>query len=441
MAMDNDAQGMALMAARNAAWALARNRLVSARERAMARNPRLLPPATNNAGTYTLADGSTVTVACSTSAPAGASFFPAPSSRTLADYDNIVLTEGGYRAIAYNGHIFAAGAKTVASNAWDNPAGKADVAGRYTTETNAPAITFIVMSGGAGGNKKMRFLVNGQYISLAGHALASTDSTAQFFTLTFSDSRTRSITLEAQCRFLLQRILLVQGSNYYALNRPAGQKPRLMVVADSYGVGPALATGIQSDETLTMQGDGLYQQAADWLGCDGILNAIGGTGFSNGTAGQWYQQRWQDVLDVHGQNPIDALHIHGSVNDVYSSVSVATTQAATTAYLVQAVAALPNIPITLSGCFPLSGMYNAKAVQLEAAFSAAVDAAVAQTGSTRLKFIPVQTPSYIPTWPASGGSSLIAYDGVHLQPGVGGGHEACGRRMASDIYGAWLSMA
>lgn len=355
MAMDNDAQGMALTAARNAAWALARHRLVSARERAMARNPRLLPPATNNAGIYTLLDGSTVTVTCSTSAPVGTSNFPAMGTRTLGDYDNIVQTEGGYRALAYSGNVFAAGAKSNAATAWDNPAGKADVAGRYTTETNAPAITWAITSGGTGGNKKMRFLVNGQYIDLAGHALASTDGALQYFTLTFSNARTRAITLEAQWRFLMQRLLLVQGSNYYALNRPAGQKPRLMVVADSYGVGPALACGIQSDEALTMQGDGLYQQAADWLGCEGIVNAIGGTGFSNGTAGLWYQQRWQDVLDVHGQNPIDALHIHGSVNDAYSAISAAVTQASATAYLVQAVAAFPQIPITMSGCFPLSG--------------------------------------------------------------------------------------
>jgi hypothetical protein len=440
MSTDIIARGLAAGAGGKANWSLTRNRLVAARERAMARNPRLIAPATNSAGTYTLADGSTVTVACSTSAPGSGTYFPSAGTRTISDYDNILYTEGGYRAVAYSANVFAAGAKSV-DGAWDNPAGKIDCMGRHTTETNAPAITFAMAGLGSVLDCKMRFLINGQYIDLAGHAPAS-GSGNQYYTLTFSNSRVRAVTVETQCRFGLQQVILVQGTNYYALNRPAGQKPRLMIVGDSFGLGPVVGAGFVSGTTNNMQADGMYQQAADWLGCEPIINAIGGTSFTNGSSSRiYYSNRWQDVLDAHSQTSIDALHIHGSVNDVYGSASVSDIQAAATSYLTAAVSAFPTLPITLSGCYQLTGSANAKAIQVESAYAAAVAAVVTSTGSTRIKFIPVQTPAYVPVWPGSGASSLICYDGVHFQPGAGGGHDSCGKRIASDIYRSWVAMS
>lgn len=419
---------------------IVRDRLVAARERAQARNPRLTPVATNSAGTYTLLDGSTVTVSSTATYPSGSTTYPlaAAGSRVLADYDALFSTEGGYRSVATGGLMLQVpNARTVAGVSWDATASKQRNSYRFSVESNAPTVFFQLgwLGSGTRTDYKGRVLVNGQYVDLAGHTLND------YVQIAFGDSRTRTITLELQNAWTIQGFLIQQGANYYAVNRPADRKPRILFIADSYGVGPSVGAGL-SDTTQSAYYDNMYSVAADWLGAEGIVSAIGGTGFTTNNGGNTntYPQRWQDVLDINAQQPIDALHVHGSVNDALGSASVADIQTAATAYLIQAVRALPNIPITVSGCFQLAGSANPKAVQIEAALSSAVAAAVAQTGSTRLKFIAIQSPPYVPTWPTTPPSSLILADGSHPTPGPGGGHASFGKRMASDLYRAWISM-
>ncbi len=425
-------------------------RIFAARAGALARNPRLIPPAVNNAGTYTLADGSTVTVTASASAPTGTNLrqYPTPGSRVLADYEAIMAIEGGFRLVTYSSNVMALACRSTAGALWDGTttSGSADLMIDVSTETNSPAIAFAYVPNGSNAYRP-RFLINDQYIDLAGHAPSSTAGALTYYTLTFSKSKTRKITVELEARSAIQRVFIVDGAaGFYSINRPdVEQKPRLLVVADSYGVGPFIGTGIASDQTICFQGDGMYQQAADWLGVEGIVNAQGGTSFMAGT--RTYASRWQDVLDINAQQSIDALHISGSINAAFgitgSTFTAAQEQAAATAYLVNAVAAFPNIPITLSGCpkGPDASATETAAIAVEAAYAAAVQAAKDQTGSKKLAFIPWQAPQYVRTWPVSGGSSLISTDNTHLKEGVGGGHESVGKRFATDWFRAVQKMA
>lgn len=443
MAIDLDAQALALDARRSAGWARHHARLDSARRAALVRNPRLLPAAVSGtgAGAYVLIDGAIATVAISTTPPASATTYPAAGSRVLADYDAFIATEGGRRGVIFSTSLWAPAARTAQGGAWAGGGGVADNMVRHAVETNAPAITFALLSAGAGGAKRVRVMVDGQYVDRAGHLVG--DSGIHYVTIALDTSAIRTITLETQWRYTLQRVFVAQGNAHYLLQRPADRRPRLMVVADSYGIGPAVQTGIQSDATLTMQGDGMYQQAADWLGMEGIVSAIGGTSFLNGNAGQRYADRWQDVRDMDAQQPLDALHVHGSVNDVFAAADLAAVQLATSAYLMRAVQDFPALPITISGCLQMYASASQKAAQVEAAYAGAVANVVQQTGSTRLRFLPVQVAGqlYVPVWPEDPPSSLVCFDKVHLQPGRGGGHDSLGRRIAHDIARAWSDMS
>ncbi len=401
-------------------------RFFAAKAAATVRNPRLLSD-----------DPTMVAITVSSAAPVGKSKFPI--NGTVAGYRTYFKLEGGwpvYDTSAFALKMFGAHTDTTGADWTTQTTNTAPVAYRVSFYTSDPASVIQV-----GGNLAIRprFLINDQYVNKLGNAPATVDFAAQYYTMTFPNAAPRKITIELQKKTAFSGVYI--GTTYNIL--PVQQaKPRVLVIADSFGVGPDIGTGITSDTTLIMQGNGIYQQAADWNGCEYIVSAIGGTDFDMplGSAST-YVNRYADVAGIiAATGPVDAIFIHGSVNGGFSTKTTAQLKAIAKAYMVQLVADYPRTPIVLSGVYnltsagnnPTTGVpYSTATLALDTAYGEIVS----EINAPNLKYISIRTPPYVPNWDTS---SLVAPDKVHPDPILG--VDILGAQTADAEYNALMSM-
>jgi lysophospholipase L1-like esterase len=271
--------------------------------------------------------------------------------------------------------------------------------------------------------KVVRFIVDGQYLSLTPTTLANTGTT--YITLDFTavgGRATRDIIIEgAGSSFGGVAVGPTEG-----LTKPVGTVRRLAIVGGSYAAGGG----------ASIVENGFANILPDLLGIRDIWNSgIGGTGFTaNGTTQTTYLQRISDIVAAAP----DIIMCEGSRND--NTATSAQIIAAVTAYVAavrQQVS--PRVPIVIFGAIPGGGVTLISAQAVETA----VASAVATIGDPRVRFVPcANSPSgpYLtgtgnigaPT--GSGNCDVYISGSDHVHP-IDAGHAYLARCLADDMMG------
>lgn len=273
-----------------------------------------------------------------------------------------------------------------------------------------------------------RFLVNGQYVDLTGTLTnASSGTTAEYITMTFSGSGTRTVAIEGQGNCGLN------GAFIDAAGSIAQTPPviRGILVGDSFVQG----TG------ATALGDGWGPYMADCLGIrDFWASGSGGTGWdvpTNSSTGYRFGDRTADWLPY---SP-DVMFFHGSYNDRSSTAVNITTECL--AALRTTRAAFPKMPMFVFGAFagasgPSAGILTAES---------GMQAAVSQFNDRLTRFIPISSDpagawisgtGFVGSTTGSGNSdTMTGSDGIHP---TNAGHALLGGKAADAVIANLASM-
>lgn len=239
-----------------------------------------------------------------TSAPAGQT-----NGVTISSFPNFYRQSGGTRVTA--GRLKSASIATTGGNIGSNNGDQASY-GRYRFIADANKVTFRV----SGTTAAYRFIVNGQYVSLAGTTTASpTQSPDQYITLDFTSAggrAEREIILEVQtnCSFTGAYV----GTTEKIFEAPESIL-RTVCLGDSYCYG----------SSATALGDGVDAVMADYLGWTNHINSgSGGTGWATTNSAYTFLQRIQNGdIALCGGTP-DVVCLQGSINDKNAAASTVT---------------------------------------------------------------------------------------------------------------------
>lgn len=268
-----------------------------------------------------------------------------------------VLINSKYRVIA--SRVAATGGNLGLSN------GSSGTYARWETVVDAQKVAFRVHPTTA----KYRFLVNGQYVSIAGtQTVATSGTTDEYISLDFGSRATRTIALETQLAGGFVGAYVGAGEGVYAPE--ASDVLRGIWIGDSYAVGTAAVA----------LGDGIVPTFGDWMGIrDMWASGSSGTGWATVNSSYRFDERTSDAT---GYSP-DIVFLQGSYND--RALSTATVQANCLAGLQAVRAALPRVPIVVFGAFagatgPSAGVTGAET---------AVQSAVTAMSDRLTAFVPV----------------------------------------------------
>lgn len=180
---------------------------------------------------------------------------------------------------------------------------------RATVIANADKVSFSVLDQG----QNYRFIVDGQYVSLAGTAIAGT-SARVYYQLDFGSKARRTISVEGVQDHGFERMGLAPAN---APIEKIEAPKRMLVLGDSFTWGAG----------ATLNGDGWAIVAGDMLGFkDTWASGTGGTGYIATSSGTKYNlaQRLQDAITT---GPWDAIVVAMGLNDLGQSAALIEGQA------------------------------------------------------------------------------------------------------------------
>lgn len=234
-----------------------------------------------------------------------------------------------------------------------------------------------------------------------------------FLVASFPSSATRLIEVRTQAAFGP----IYTGSTYTVWRPRPLQKPRVLIVGDSY-VSPIVWT---SAGALANYSTGIYQGIEDYLNIEDLwIDGVGGTGYLQRTGG--LNNNYNDRLSDHVAIDPDILVVHGGgANDMVNGTrNVSSTQVGVVAYFQGARAALPNAKLVfIEGFGPANSPYAALNTSY-AQLSANLQTTLTATG---VYYVDVATTSpwltgtgYTPGHTTGDGNSdrYVGSDGVHL---------------------------
>lgn len=158
-----------------------------------------------------------------------------------------------------------------------------------------------------GSTAPYRFIVNGEYVSMAGTVPANTTNTRGYIVLDFGSRATRTVYIEGDQTHGLDGVYV--ATNDTVIPAPAPSL-RGIFLGDSFSTG----TG------ATRQGDGFVPILSDYLGIgDRWCAGVGGTGYIDTSGGTRYtlSQRLEADLDrMLAYGDIDAVFVPMGYNDI-----------------------------------------------------------------------------------------------------------------------------
>lgn len=413
------------------------SRMRSARAKAAVGNPRTLSLYAGLSG----APSMSATVPTAGASPATVLFAATSGGVATALYD----VRGGWAGIN-SSYIIPLG---VTKNPSQTTAGGSSSVANQSSQRVAfysTAATVIVrLIAGQGAN--VRVLIDGQYTSLTGYAFTA-NGAVNYLTLPFASRapQGRLIELEVAAGNTQggSNSVMQFGGVYQAQNEQIwapSKGLRLIVAGDSYtnGVGAAI------------NGDGLVAVAKDYLGIDDLWpSGLGGSGWIVRPSGTESALR-DRLFDITGNSPDLAVIMMGAneanlEGSTFNGITVSTltTQAEVTAQLLAIRAALPNLPIIVTGPWRFASATQRSRV---AGYEAAISAGVAALNDPLIAFRPFvgASPAY---QTGSGYQGAPAYDGIgdwaiwtdqtHASPD---GHAHLGQRLATDIMAGLRTIA
>lgn len=272
----------------------------------------------------------------------------------------------------------------------------------------------------------IRFIVDGQYVSLSGLS-ASNSGSANYFILDFTSAggrKMRNISIESQGASTFFSVNVDYASEIWAPS--SADNVRAMVVGDSFVAG--------GNSFPILSESGWAFQLADTLGWNDPWNqGQGGTGYlaTNSGSGFNFLQR---ITDVTANSP-DLLIVLGSGHDNAPAFTASQVTAQVLNYLATMRSTLPKLPIILMGLLPIGGAPSAAAINTENAIASAV----AQFNDANVFFQPIGTLSQL-IFTGSGnitamtgvgnGDVYIGSDGTHPDQS---GEEYLSRRMTTFV--------
>lgn len=217
----------------------------------------------------------------------------------------------------------------------------------------------------------VRFIVNGQYVSLAGTVPSNSPSYIQ---LTFGSRALRQIWIEGSTQ-AMSGILVRRGETV----QPDRTGPRMTVLGDS----------ITNGTGATLNMDSFAVVMADALGISDVrLSGVGGQGVQAvESSGTWnLQQRLNPAVNpnawVYDAPPSDLFVIADGTND--TAFSYLSNFTAYQAVIQQLLAQYPTTPILVIGC-PAN---NGGPLEVSATTDLAIQAAVAAVNSPLVLYLP-----------------------------------------------------
>lgn len=207
----------------------------------------------------------------------------------------------------------------------------------------------------------LRFIVNGQYVSLSGTVPTTTPSYIQ---LTFASRAKREIWIEGSSHTLLS-VSVRRNESIQAV--PAGL--RATFPSDSIGVGTGATLNMDSFAAVLADCFGIYDVRLSGVGGQGV-QAIESSGTLN------LQQRLAPSINanafIYDLPASDVIFLAMGTND--ASFSFASNVAAYTACINQIQAQYPTTPIIVIGCPANNGGPNEASATCDFAIAAAVNA-------------------------------------------------------------------
>lgn len=264
-----------------------------------------------------------------------------------------------------------------------------------------------------------RFLVDGQYVSLAG--TLSGAGADRWYTLQFSNRAKRVVTVEG---YGALRFWGAACPDSDTLLNPPDTSLRLIILGDSdleaYGE--------------VLKGNGPGAVLGDFLGTPDVwAQGVYGTGFvaTNGGGSYNYSQRRADWATAAP----DMLLFSSSINDPRTGASAQQITDATVAEVVYARSVLPNTPILVSGYS--TNLDVAEAAQpgstaLLAQLEQSAAAAIAALNDPYIKYMPVVSAGYpsTSTGAAAGQGNYSLYTNPVTYHATAAGYVAAGLRNA-----------
>jgi hypothetical protein len=267
-----------------------------------------------------------------------------------------------------------------------------------------------------------RFIVDGEYVSLAGTQTSGTSGT-QYITLDFTSVGGRAmrlieVELQQDCGWVGAYVGATERC--YTAPDPAFRTASL---GDSYVVGSA----------ATVRGDGLHCVIADALGWRAhTTSGSGGTGWVVASGAYTFGQRIANGDLSLGGMP-SAVILGGSVNDRTSTAEAV--QAAVDSGLRDVRGIIgPHAPIFMLGVFNPSIMSGA--ALSAAAMETAIESAVTAVADPLVFFIPI-TNAYGGAWLTTANTAALTADTAHLN------NYACiefGKKAAAEARASILAL-
>lgn len=228
-----------------------------------------------------------------------------------------------------------------------------------------------------GSSVNYRYIVNGQYVSIAGTTPSTSNNNAdEYETLDFTSAgglALREITVEGQQNNGFQGVYVGATENVFEASPPL---VRSVSLGDSYVFG----------SQATALGDGIDAVMADYLGLGCHTNSgSGGTGWATGGSAYNFLQRVQNGdIALCGGVP-DVIFLNGSVNDKNSTGSTITSNVLAALQSIRAT--YPKAVIIVFGVWP-ANVAQTGSLSVSAN-EAAVQAGVAAFVDPLTFFIPI----------------------------------------------------
>ncbi|SOC83133.1 hypothetical protein SAMN05421890_1578 [Ensifer adhaerens] len=298
-------------------------------------------------------------------------------------------------------------------------------AGRISVMIDSTKVAFRVMPTTA----KYRFLVNGQYVDMAGtQTAATTGNTHEYILLDFTSAggkATREIAIEMQSACGLVGVYADAAGRIYPLPKSSAFL-RGVAVGDSY---------IGGNTQMSALGNLYCLQMADHLGIDLMMaSGSGGTKWAADNAGalSFGNRIAAGDIGLIGAAP-DYVFLMASINDSASLGSAITANSAAAIQFIRNT--YPNALIFCFGCYDPTGGSNATPYQAsENAFFAGVDASGVTKGIAK---IPITTDAD-GSWITSGNKAdIIGADNTHMGDA---GNATAGLWQANAVVRALASM-
>ena len=311
----------------------------------------------------------------------------------ITTYPNLYRASGGTRSTA--SRLKSAVVWTTGGNISDGAGGQVNW-GRYRFIADANKIAFRV----SGTTSPYRFIVDGQYVNLAGHTTTGTSATPdQYLLMDFTSSggrQRREIIIEmSQTGSFIGAYVGATEKIFEADESPL----RTVCLGDSYCYG----------SNATILGDGVDAVMADYLGWNNHMNSgSGGTGWATtNSAHTFYQRIVNGDLLLNGGTP-DIICIQGSINDKRASAADVTNSC---------IAGIQKIRDTYPNALVfVFGVWGASAGNGGTLSNAANEVAIEAAVNT---FLPDNSIAFIPINSAYSGSWLTGTGFVGTTTGTG----------------------